>query len=169
MTFSGSPRQNSSNSKLLHKISALRNDLDWHFTDLPWKLPLYLPQRDVSPWPSQVVEWRQLIKEADAIVIATPEYLHNLPANLKNALEWLTTSGEMMSKPILPITFTPHPPRGEQAMKSLLWSLEALDARVVAHLDLYQSEVKIDQNLDHSTIELLSESLNILIGYASPV
>ncbi len=139
VTFSGSPRQSSSNSKLLHKISALRNDIDWQFTDLPSRLSLYFPQRNVSPWPNEVIEWRQLIKEADAIVISTPEYLHNLPANLKNALEWLTTSGKLMSKPVLPITFTPHPPRGEKAMKSLLWSLEALDVRVIASLDLYQS------------------------------
>lgn len=169
MTFSGSPRQNSSNSKLLRKISTLRNDLDWQFTDLPSRLPLYLTQRDVSPWPNEVTEWRQLIKEADAIVISSPEYLHNLPANLKNALECLTTSGELMSKPVFPITFTPHSPRGEKAMKSLLWSLEALNARVVAHLDLYQSEVKIDQKLDLNTEELLCESLNILIGAASSV
>ncbi len=155
MTFSGSPRQNSSNSKLLRKISTLRKDLDWQFTDLPSRLPLYLTQRDVSPWPNEVIEWRQLIKEADVIVISTPEYLHNWPANLKNALEWLTTSGELMSKPVLPITFTPHSPRDEKAMKSLLWSLEALDARVIASLDLYQSEVKIDQKLDLTTEELL--------------
>lgn len=161
--ISGSTRAESSNSKLLLKLSSLRKDLDWYFCDLPSRLPLFLPQSDVAPWPKEVLEWRNLIGEAHAVIISTPEYLHNLPAILKNALEWLTTSGELMSKPILPITFTPYPPRGEKAMKSLLWSLEALEARVVASLDLYQSELKIDEEFDSEMKEILQESLNMLI------
>ncbi|GFZ26408.1 NADPH-dependent FMN reductase [Lactobacillus corticis] len=33
--------------------------------------------------------WRQDVKEADGVIITTPEYDHAIPAALKSALEWL--------------------------------------------------------------------------------
>ena len=100
-------------------------------------------------------------------LLTAPEYLHNLPALVKNALEWLTTSGELQQKPVLPITFTPHPPRGERAMQSLLWSLQALKARVVAQLPLYQNEMAEEQGvyrLGNELEEIMAESLKLLVG-----
>ena len=102
---------------------------------------------------------------ADAIIISTPAYLLNIPAMLKNALEWLTTSGELEGKRVLPITFTPHPPRGERAMQSLIWSLQALNAHVVTKLALFQSEVKFSDGgeiLDVETRDILREAIRLL-------
>ena len=79
------------------------------------------------------------VAEADAVITSTPEYRHNILAVLKNALEWMTESGELHEKSVLPITFTPAPPHGEYAMKSLLQSLNASKARIVAELSLYRN------------------------------
>jgi len=35
-----------------------------------------------------VAELRQAMREADAVLIATPEYNHSIPGVLKNALDW---------------------------------------------------------------------------------
>ncbi|HEX2391286.1 MAG TPA: NAD(P)H-dependent oxidoreductase [Solirubrobacterales bacterium] len=40
------------------------------------------------PLPEAVAELRQAIREADAVLVATPEYNHSIPGVLKNALDW---------------------------------------------------------------------------------
>jgi NAD(P)H-dependent FMN reductase len=105
--------------------------------------------------------FKETIKSHDAIIIATPEYIHNIPAVLKNALEWTTQTGEFSNKKTLAISYTPHPPRGKYAMSSLINSLNALDANVVASLDLYHDSVK-GNHFNSDTTELLKEALKLL-------
>ena len=38
--------------------------------------------------PASVVEFKKRIREADAILIVTPEYNHSIPGVLKNAIDW---------------------------------------------------------------------------------
>ena len=38
--------------------------------------------------PAKVVELKKRIREADAILIATPEYNYSIPGVLKNAIDW---------------------------------------------------------------------------------
>ena len=167
LTLYGSARPGSSNQMLLDAIAAAFPDYHFtHFAGLS-QLPLFLPDLDHAPWPEPVVEWRQALQSATAVIITTPEYLHNLPALLKNALEWITSSGELVGKPVLPITFTPHAPRGERAMQSLVWSLGALNARIVAELPLYQNEMTREgQRLQLPAVEqeMMGEALRLLAG-----
>lgn len=164
LLISGSPRQDSANSRLLRGIGELHPDTVREASYLA-DLPIFQPEHDSAPWPAMVLRWRQDLLEADAIIISTPAYLHNLPGVLKNALDWLASSGEMAGKPALVFTFTPAPPRGDRARKSLLWSLEALDARVVAESALYQSEVSFLASgalSDSDSLELLKEAVALL-------
>ncbi len=106
--------------------------------------------------------WRQAVAATDGLIIATPEYLKNMPALVKNALEWLSSSGELAGKAVLPITLTPHPPRGEQAMESLCWTLRALEANVLTQFPVYLSDLERDESgyrLSAELTELLREAL----------
>lgn len=141
LTITGSAQKDSSNRRLLEALAKLIPEQDFAFFDLR-KLPVFSPDVQANSLPETVMDWKEALSKSNALIITTPAYLHNIPAGLKNALEWVTTSGEMNELPVLAITFTPHPPRGERAMQSLLWSLEALNAKVVAQLPLYQSEMK---------------------------
>lgn len=52
--------------------------------------------------PPAVAELRQAMREADAVLVATPEYNHSIPGVLKNALDWASRpAGEsaLMGKP----------------------------------------------------------------------
>lgn len=164
-TISGSSRSSSSNIRLLEALASLITTHDFVRLDLIEQLPLFKAELDCHPWPPAVLAWRAALAKGDALVIATPEYLHNLPALLKNALEWLASSGELVGKPVLPITFTPHPPRGERTMQSLTWSLQALDAKIVTQLPLYQKDLTIDETgtiAAGDSLEMLQMALELL-------
>ena len=146
LTFCGSSRPESSNVRLLKALSLRYKDINWEYFDGLDKFPLFRPQDDKLPYPEQIVAFKKAILQSDAIIMATPEYLHNIPAQVKNAFEWITTTGELARKSIILIVYTPKAPRGDKAMQSLQWTLKALDAQIVCALSLYQEELKIDQN-----------------------
>ncbi|MFT4760509.1 MAG: chromate reductase [Paraglaciecola sp.] len=165
LTVSGSSRAESSNSKLLDVLSNLFPEKEFEQCSFVNDLPLFKPENDSHPWDGNVLNWRKSIKAADGVIFCIPEYIHNMPALIKNALEWVVSSGELVGKPVLAMTFTPNEPRGEKAMQSLIWSLQALDARVVGQLALYQNEVKIKAgeivaNVDN--LEMLKEAIDLL-------
>ena len=45
-------------------------------------------QDDETTPPAQVVELKQRIRDADAILLVTPEYNYSVPGVLKNAIDW---------------------------------------------------------------------------------
>lgn len=165
LTVSGSTRLDSTNTALLKALPAfLPNKKFLHFEHLT-SLPLYTVATDKNPLPSSVILWRKAVREASGIIFSTPEYIHNLPAVLKNALEWLTTSGELVGKPVLPMTYLPNEPRGEKSMTSLTWSLKALDSNVVAALPLYQTSLEIKDGKITGRVEeleILREAIFLL-------
>ncbi len=140
ITLAGSARADGSNLKLLRALPATFPAHD--FVEFSGKdLPLFYD----GCAPNAVArEWQNAVKNVDALLICTPEYLHNLPALVKNALEWLTAGGELAGKKVIPVTLTPSAPRGEKAMQSLLWSLQALDAQILPSVALYREDVVYD-------------------------
>ena len=165
LTISGSSRIQSANVQLLDCLPYLFSEAVFQRYAMLERLPLFQADNDKHPLPLAVLDWRKTLTQSDALIICTPEYLHNLPALLKNALEWVSSSGELAHKPVLAMTFTPHPPRGEKAMQSLLWSLQALNARIVAQLALYQNEITVDKHeiiAEAPILEMLREAIQLL-------
>ncbi len=50
-------------------------------------IPGFNQDEEQNP-PAQVVELKRRIREADAILIVTPEYNYSIPGVLKNAIDW---------------------------------------------------------------------------------
>jgi len=88
--ISGSLRRDSYNTKLLREAGRLLPpgaELV-EFDGLKAVAP-YDADDEASPVPPRgVFELRAAIAEADAILIATPEYNHSIPGVLKNAIDW---------------------------------------------------------------------------------
>ncbi|MCB9192822.1 MAG: NAD(P)H-dependent oxidoreductase [Flavobacteriales bacterium] len=167
LAISGSASENSSNLQLLKAISAVFSDqFEFDIYDELTNLPLFTPRKLNEGIPELVSNLKTRVSNADAVIVSTPEYLHNIPAVLKNALEWMTESGELADKPVLPITFTPHEPRGIYAMASLVESLKASKAKVVAELPLFQNEMRTESGiieLNDEHMHLIQEALKLLV------
>ncbi|MGO1728095.1 MAG: NADPH-dependent FMN reductase [Flavobacteriaceae bacterium] len=165
--ISGSASPNSSNFYLLKAIQQLlaKNHQMEVYDDIHL-FDLFTPQKLEKGIPDKIQLFKEKLVKADAVIISTPEYTHNIPAVLKNMIEWCTHSGEFSETRILPITFTPNEPRGEYAMQSLLGSLQTMKAKVVTQLPLYKTDVKIeDQQISfkQETREILEEAFKILL------
>lgn len=132
----------SSNYYLLDAIKNLVNDQDQMqvFEGLQ-DFELFSPARLENGIPKKIQSFKEQLLAADLVIISTPEYTHNIPAVLKNMLEWCTASGEFAQKAVLPITFTPKEPRGEHAMVSLLNSLQTMKAKIQTQFPLYKTDV----------------------------
>lgn len=85
--FAGSLRKNSYNRALLRAaLELLPEGAELEIFDLEG-IPLFNEDLETNV-PARVTEFKARIREADAILIATPEYNYSMPAPLKNALDW---------------------------------------------------------------------------------
>jgi chromate reductase len=126
--ISGSLRANSSNTALLEAARSL-TPAGRHFelyTGLA-DLPHFNPDDDGEAVSPHVQKWREELRAADAVVFSTPEYAHGVPGVLKNALDWVVGSGELVGKPVALFNASA---RGAYAQASLLETLTVMSARV---------------------------------------
>jgi chromate reductase len=54
------------------------------------RVPPYDEDDDRDPAPAEVTRLREAVAGADALLVATPEYNHSIPGQLKTALDWLS-------------------------------------------------------------------------------
>ncbi len=87
--ISGSLRRDSLNTALL-RVAAERlpAGAEWSEFGRLGEIPPYDADLEPGPAPDAVRELREAIREADAVLVATPEYNHSIPGVLKNALDW---------------------------------------------------------------------------------
>lgn len=77
-----------------------------------------------------VEQWRTQLQAADGVLFCTPEYAHGVPGTLKNALDWIVSSGEFMHKPTAVISASPSPDGGDKANASLVQTLRVMMAEI---------------------------------------
>lgn len=93
-------------------------------------LPHFSPDLDTetSVLPPAVEDFRRQVGGADALLISSPEYAHGVPGSLKNALDWLVSSSEMVYKPMGLLNISP---RSRHAYASLLEILSTMSTLLV--------------------------------------
>jgi NAD(P)H-dependent FMN reductase len=132
LAMSGSLQARSSNTSLVRLAQRLANaHVSVDVFDALGSLPYFNPDLDVEPPPAAVAEFRARIAAADAVLFASPEYAHEMPGVLKNALEWLVSSGELYAKPVAVLCAAPGPQRGIYAREALERTLSAEGARII--------------------------------------
>jgi NAD(P)H-dependent FMN reductase len=92
-----------------------------------WPLPLFQEHvgsigdfRDPTYSVPVVREWNLKIKEADAVLVITSEYLHSIPGVLKNALDSIFVSFALRNKPIAAVGYSGGVAAGTRAVEHLM-------------------------------------------------
>ena len=129
LAISGSLRQASSNSALIGAAARLAPDtVEVSIYRELEMLPPFNPDLDNGPAPAAVIRFRAALKACDAVLISSPEYAHGVPGVLKNALDWVVGSGELVDKPVALINTSA---RATHAWESLAETLSVMSAQVV--------------------------------------
>ena len=167
--ISGSLRRNSLNSALL-RVAAERLPAGaelFTFERLA-EIPPFSEDAEMGPAPDAVRELREAMRAADAVLIATPEYNHSLPGQLKNTLDWASRpagQSALTGKPAAAIGASKSMFGGVWAQAELRKVLSAMGGRVVeaelpvaqAHEHLVDGRLELEPGQAERLEEILAE------------
>ncbi len=128
LAISGSLREKSYNSLALRTAARLAPDnVTINIFEDVASIPLFNP--DFEDQPGKVVSrLKQMLAEADGMLIATPEYAHGISGVFKNTLDWLVSGDEFINVPIALLNTSP---RASHAQKALREVLKTMSGQVV--------------------------------------
>ncbi len=159
LAICGSTKTNSTNSLLLQMLEELSlGKAEFEQYDIS-TLPFFNPDNDNENAPQEVIDFRDQIQNADAIIICTPEYAFSLPGVLKNALEWTVSSSSFSGKPVALIVASSH---GEKAFESLQLVMKIIEASFDGSTTLLIQGAKAKIS-NAETKDKLEELLNALM------
>lgn len=171
LAISGSLRRASSNSALI--AAAVRCAPDGVGITVYDELAIVPPfnqDLDTDAPPDPVCRFRAALDACDALVISSPEYAHGVPGVLKNALDWVVGSGELIDKPVALINASP---RATHAWNALVDILTTMSARVIREASLTipvdGSNTDADGRLDARTSQSLRAAIEALVEVARVV
>jgi chromate reductase len=85
-------------------------------------LPPFNPDLEPCP-PSTVLAFRTAVGDADALIIASPEYAHGVAGALKNALDWLVSFEGTVYKPVALINTSTRAHHAYDALREILQTM----------------------------------------------
>ena len=173
--LAGSLRADSFNARLLRGAGALLPaDAELVVFDGLGEIPHY-NQDDEEQIPPAVAAFKSEIEQADAVLVATPEYNGSIPGTLKNALDWVSrpaAGSPMQGRPAAVVGTSTGLFGAVWAQAELRKVLGVMGARVVdRELPIPQAEDALDEDglpIDADVREQLSATLDELVELAVP-
>ncbi|MGE5494500.1 MAG: NADPH-dependent FMN reductase [Burkholderiales bacterium] len=171
--MTGSLRRGSYNMAALRAAKAmLPEGASMEIADLS-VIPLLNEDEEAKGVPAAAEEFRRSVKEADALLISTPEYNYSIPPALKNALDWASRGDDapVHGKPIAIMSASPGVLGGSRVQYHLRQMCVALDAKVLNKPEVFigRAHKKFDDNgnlKDESTRRAIAELLSALVDFA---
>jgi len=139
-------------------------------------IPLFNQDLEQNP-PAKVKEFKAKIREADAILIVTPEYNYSIPGVLKNAIDWASRpydDNAFDGKPVAVISASTGMLGGARAQYHLRQCFVSLNMLAVnsPEVMIAQAQGKFDEEgglKDERTKERIKGLLQTLVDLAEKV
>ena len=138
LAISGSLRRASSNTALVEaaaRVAVPHAEVSL-YRDLA-RIPPFNPDLE-EEMIEAVYGFRTALDSSDAVLISSPEYAHGVSGVLKNALDWVVGSGELIDKPMALINASGRATLAHAALKETLKTMSARvieEASIVVPLD----------------------------------
>jgi chromate reductase, NAD(P)H dehydrogenase (quinone) len=166
LAISGSLRHGSSNHTILEYLGkTLPADIKYVIYDGLATIPAFDPGLDNGDPPKPVFDLRIQLSEANAVIICSPEYAYGVPGALKNAIDWMVSSGSFSGKPTALITASTG---GENAHEAMIKILGAVDAKLTPETTLLisfiRTKVSGSRIIDVQTLQSLQYLSNHLLA-----
>lgn len=164
LAFAGSTRADSLNKKLIHEAAGIARQMGAQVTVIDLKdfsMPFYNTDDETKlGMPENGKRLRALMRQADVIFIATPEYNASVPALLKNTVDWASRSekggsakGDVFKgKKFVLMSASPSKRGGKRALAHLDFILRDIGATdistdiSIAEAHLYFADDKREEN-----------------------
>ena len=174
--ISGSLRANSFNTALIRAAAdLLPSGAELELFEGLGEIPPYSEEADIEPAPLAVARFRAAVDQADAVLIATPEYNGSLPGQLKNALDWGSrprAAAAFEGKPVAVIGASPGLFGGVWAQADTRRILGIMGAKVLEReLPVAQVQDRFDADgalVDEEVAQALKEILDELVPVPTP-
>ena len=175
--IAGSLRGSSYNRALLRAARELLPEgvelVEYDLRDLPF----YDGDVEAAGDPDSVVAFKEAIREADALLIATPEYNRGVPGVLKNAIDWASRpplGSPLTGKPVAIMGASTGRGGTARAQEQLRSALEFSRANVLEQPEVLVPEafMRFDEQgelVDAGARAELAELLDTLVAVASGV
>jgi chromate reductase len=125
LALCGSLRRASVNAALLRALRRLAPaDVTVEIPPSLGALPLFDPDLEAD-LPLPVRAFHAVVAQADALVIASPEYAHGVTGAIKNALDWLVSFEPFIHKPVAVINASPRARHADEALRETLRTMAA--------------------------------------------
>lgn len=126
LALCGSLRSASINAALLRVASRLApSHMSVAVFDGMGTLPLFNPDSEAS-LPQSVIRLHDAVAEADALLIASPEYAHGITGSMKNALDWLVGFEPFAYKLVAVLNASPRAHHADDALRETLHTMAAV-------------------------------------------
>lgn len=155
LALSGSLRAASHNTALLRAVARIAAPtIDVRLYRRIGELPLFNPDLESQP-PEVVIDLRNQITAADALLIASPEYAHGVTGVIKNALDWLVASECFVHKPVALLNASPRATHAQAALRETvaIMSARIVDEASVA-VPMLGTQLGEDEIVGHPTISV---------------
>ena len=165
IAISGSTRLRSSNLSLMQAIATLyEGRLQMTIFNELANIPCFNPDHDTDDPPQSVSRFRHQLRQADGILICTPEYAMGVPGSLKNAIDWTVSSMEFSHKPTALITASSQGQKGHFALMETLRVIESeIPSSSQLVISFVQTKIKDNQIIDIATLEQVRSVMDSLI------
>lgn len=140
----GSLRRDSYNRALLEEASRQMPD-GMQLDIVPWTdVPIYGASELQGDWPDTVIALGDALAQADAVLIACPEYNFGIPGGFKNALDWLSRLPvpPLRGRPVALLGASTGPLGTARVQYELRRVLHCMDAHVLAKPEIFVGNAK---------------------------
>jgi chromate reductase, NAD(P)H dehydrogenase (quinone) len=162
----GSTRIQSANLSIIQYVADIASkELEIEIYNDLAALPHFNPDLDKEKASEIVEELRSKIKNADGVLICTPEYVFSLPGSLKNAIEWCVSTTVFSEKPVALITASASGVKAHEALRLVMKTIGA-DVREETQLLIQGAKGKINNDgeiADMVIVRQLNELANAFV------
>jgi NAD(P)H-dependent FMN reductase len=126
LAISGSLRAVSSNTSLLRAAALLAPEgVEVTLYGGLGELPHFNPDLEACE-PAAVTALRAQVRQADGLLISSPEYAHGVPGSLKNALDWLVGGEEFVGKPVALFNASPRAVHAQASLRETIATMSGV-------------------------------------------
>jgi chromate reductase len=177
LVICGSLRKGSYNAAVARALPALAPAAMKFITAPSFaNFPIYNADiKEASGEPPDVIDWASAIRNADGVIIVSPEYNWSIPGGLKNAIDWVSRMKDVpfKDKPVALQSASTGPLGASRMQYHLRQALVSIDAIMFGRPEIFvtmaQTKIENGELKDQPTRDIIKKQLEAFAAFIERV